>query len=71
FSIVVIIAPPHAFCVRLRSSSCTRKACGGAIITTIENLDDKVQQVFGTCELFEETQIGSERYNFFYRLSKS
>jgi T-complex protein 1 subunit eta len=40
----------------------TQKACGGAIITTIENLTD---QVFGTCEIFEEIQIGSERYNFF------
>jgi T-complex protein 1 subunit eta len=40
----------------------TQKACGGAIITTVENLND---QVFGTCEVFEENQIGSERYNFF------
>ncbi|UJR09951.1 hypothetical protein I4U23_014174 [Adineta vaga] len=43
----------------------TQKACGGAIITTVENLDEKSQQIFGTCDLFEETQIGSERYNFF------
>lgn len=45
----------------------TQKACGGAIITTVENLpqNDKSAQVFGTCELFEEIQIGSERYNFF------
>ncbi len=43
----------------------TQKACGGAIITTVENLDGQAQQIFGTCELFEETQIGSERYNFF------
>lgn len=45
----------------------TQKACGGAIITTVENLPqgDKASQVFGTCELFEEMQIGSERYNFF------
>jgi T-complex protein 1 subunit eta len=40
----------------------TQKACGGAIITTVENLNE---QVFGTCEVLEETQIGSERYNFF------
>jgi T-complex protein 1 subunit eta len=43
----------------------TQKACGGAIITTVENLNGQSQQIFGTCELFEETQIGSERYNFF------
>lgn len=45
----------------------TQKACGGSIITTVENLpkDDQSFQVFGTCELFEEMQIGSERYNFF------
>ena len=45
----------------------TQKACGGAILTTVENLpkaDDSVQ-VFGTCEVLEEMQIGSERYNFF------
>lgn len=44
----------------------TQKACGGAIITTVENLpeNDQSAQVFGTCELFEEMQIGSERYNF-------
>lgn len=40
----------------------TQKACGGAIITTVENLNESV---FGTCEVFEENQIGSERYNFF------
>jgi T-complex protein 1 subunit eta len=40
----------------------TQKACGGAIITTVENLNE---QVFGTCEVLEENQIGSERYNFF------
>ena len=45
----------------------TQKACGGAIVTTVENLpqDDKSAQVFGTCELFEEMQMGSERYNLF------
>jgi len=40
----------------------TQKACGGAIITTIDNASDSV---FGTCEEFEEQQIGSDRYNFF------
>jgi T-complex protein 1 subunit eta len=48
----------------------TQKACGGAIITTVENLPvgengDQLSQVFGTCEVLEEIQIGSERYNFF------
>ncbi|CAF0859749.1 unnamed protein product [Adineta ricciae] len=43
----------------------TQKACGGAIVTTVENLDEKSHQIFGTCDLFEEIQIGSERYNFF------
>ena len=43
----------------------TQKACGGGIITTVENLDNQVQQVFGTSEVFEEMQIGSERYNLF------
>lgn len=48
----------------------TQKACGGAIITTVENLPDasnaaQSAQVFGTCEVLEEMQIGSERYNIF------
>jgi len=43
----------------------TQKACGGAIITTVENVENQAEQVFGTCETFEEIQIGSERYNFF------
>ena len=48
----------------------TQKACGGAIITTVENLPstnnaEQLAQVFGTCEVFEEMQIGSERYNLF------
>ena len=45
----------------------TQKACGGAIITTVENLSQANQapKVFGTCEVFEEMQIGSERYNIF------
>jgi T-complex protein 1 subunit eta len=43
----------------------TQKACGGAIITTVENLNDQSQQVLGTCEVLEEIQMGSERYNLF------
>lgn len=37
------------------------KACGGAIITTVADINDKT---LGHCELFEEKQIGGERYNF-------
>jgi T-complex protein 1 subunit eta len=46
----------------------TQKACGGAIITTVENFaqgDQSLSTVFGTCEVFEEMQMGSERYNLF------
>jgi len=38
----------------------TMKACGGAILTTVSDLNDKT---LGTCELFEEKQVGGERYN--------
>ncbi|CAH1959955.1 unnamed protein product [Acanthoscelides obtectus] len=40
----------------------TLKACGGAILTTVHEINDSV---LGKCELFEEKQIGGERYNFF------
>ncbi|XP_013392056.1 T-complex protein 1 subunit eta isoform X2 [Lingula anatina] len=40
----------------------TLKACGGSIQTTVANLTD---DVLGTCELFEEQQIGGERFNIF------
>ena len=48
----------------------TQKACGGAIITTVENFPivdatNENSKIFGTCELFEEIQIGSDRYNCF------
>ena len=36
----------------------TMKACGGSIQTTVANLTN---DVLGTCQVFEETQIGSER----------
>lgn len=36
----------------------TIKACGGAIMSTAHDLSDSV---LGTCELFEEKQIGAER----------
>lgn len=37
----------------------TMKACGGAIMTTAHDLNESV---LGTCEIFEEKQIGAERY---------
>ncbi|XP_068222841.1 T-complex protein 1 subunit eta [Palaemon carinicauda] len=40
----------------------TMKACGGAIMSTAHDLNDSV---LGTCETFEETQIGADRYNLF------
>lgn len=36
----------------------TMKACGGSIQTSANNL---TPDVLGTCELFEEVQIGGER----------
>lgn len=38
------------------------KAVGGGIQLTCSNISEKD---LGTCELFEEVQVGSERYNFF------
>jgi len=40
----------------------TMKACGGAILTTVSDLNEKT---LGTCELFEEKQIGGDRFNIF------
>jgi T-complex protein 1 subunit eta len=40
----------------------TMKACGGAILTTVNDLDEKTM---GKCAKFEETQIGGERFNIF------
>lgn len=40
----------------------TQKACGG---TTISTTKDMRPDVLGSCELFEEKQIGGERYNLF------
>ena len=37
----------------------TMKACGGAIQTSVNNMTD---DVLGRCELFEEQQIGGDRY---------
>lgn len=40
----------------------TMQACGGSIVTTVTGLSD---DVLGTCEVFEEKQLGGERYNLF------
>lgn len=40
----------------------TMQACGGSIQTTVANM---AEGVLGTCETFEEIQIGGERYNLF------
>ena len=42
----------------------TMKACGGAIQTSVNGMTD---DVLGRCELFEEEQIGVERYMIFAR----
>ena len=46
----------------------TMKACGGAIQSTVHDLDDST---LGTCETFEEKQVGGERFNLFYGCPKS
>jgi len=46
----------------------TMKACGGSIQSTVHDLDDST---LGTCETFEEKQVGGERFNFFYGCPKS
>lgn len=49
----------------------TLKACGGNILTTVHDIKDSD---LGKCEMFEERQIGGERYlisllfNFYYQL---
>jgi len=40
----------------------TMKACGGAVLTTV---NDITPSVLGTCEFFEEKQIGADRFNIF------
>ncbi|XP_011503187.1 PREDICTED: T-complex protein 1 subunit eta [Ceratosolen solmsi marchali] len=40
----------------------TMKACGGAVLTTANDINDSV---LGRCDTFEEKQIGGERFNFF------
>lgn len=40
----------------------TQKSCGGAVMTTVSDLN---ASALGNCASFEEIQIGSERYNIF------
>lgn len=42
-------------------------ACGGSILTTVSQINEKV---LGNCETFYEQQCGSERYNFFEGCSR-
>jgi len=46
----------------------TMKACGGSIQSSTNDLSDGV---LGTCGLFEEKQVGSERFNFFTGCTKA
>ncbi|KJE94479.1 chaperonin containing TCP1 [Capsaspora owczarzaki ATCC 30864] len=46
----------------------TMKACGGAIQSSVNDLQESV---LGTCESFDERQVGGERYNFFTGTPKS
>jgi len=41
---------------------CVLQACGGSIQTSVGALTD---DVLGQCELFEEVQVGGERYILF------
>jgi len=46
----------------------TMKSCGGSIQSTVHDLND---ETLGTCETFEERQIGGERFNLFQGCPKS
>lgn len=41
------------------------KATGGTIQTSTTDLDSKTANVLGTCGIFEEKQVGDERFNVF------
>lgn len=36
----------------------TQKACGGSVLSTVKDIN---ASVLGTCEIFEENQVGGER----------
>lgn len=40
----------------------TMTSCGGSVQSSVSDLSE---EYLGTCELFEERQVGGERYNFF------
>lgn len=40
----------------------TMKACGGSILSTVADLNETT---LGSCDHFEERQVGGERYNLF------
>jgi T-complex protein 1 subunit eta len=40
----------------------TMKACGGAILSTVSDLNDGTM---ATCQFFDEKQVGGDRYNLF------
>jgi T-complex protein 1 subunit eta len=53
------------FCAGRVSDEDLRRVCkatGSAVQTTVNDL---IPSVLGTCELFEERQVGGNRYNFF------
>jgi T-complex protein 1 subunit eta len=53
------------FCAgRVDNDDCTRVsiATGAKIQTTVSDLND---EILGTCDLFEEKQVGNERFNIF------
>ncbi|KAA6382011.1 MAG: putative T-complex protein 1 subunit eta, partial [Streblomastix strix] len=43
----------------------TSKALGVGIQSTTNDLEANQETIIGTCEVFEEKQIGNERYNYF------
>jgi T-complex protein 1 subunit eta len=46
----------------------TMKACGGTVSTTVTGM---TEDALGTCELFEESQIGGDRFNIFKGCTKA
>ena len=70
-SYFTLIADREMFCagrVIEEDLNRTMKACGGSIQTTVNDLCD---DTLGYCELFEETQVGGERFNFFTGVPKT
>lgn len=58
-------ADRNIFCAgRVAKEDLTRVmlACGGKVLTTVSGIEDAD---LGTCGLFQEKQVGAERYNFF------